>query len=725
MAEMKVDLSEFTDRYATGSQELKIAKNTTFIFGKNGTGKTTIADAIRDQFSEKYKVCVFKDFDGVVENERLNAIALGTENAEIQKQIEVIDKEIIEIEKETVRPEGNAENLFTKLETADKNLGKQDNKIKKFYTDSARSITISRGLGRTYNTNNFQDDIKENPNLLSDDEIKKHKATIKAEPKATVIKSNFPELDLAEWLKSTNEVLVAQVAPQQIIAELQNNSAKQDFAKTGVDLHAHDDGTHDKNCAFCGNEISNERWTLLGSYFNDEVKKLEGRIKNGIAKLDAELSEIENIKDVGKSDFYDRFTEQIKMINLQIKDVKSDHKTFFTSLKSALENKKKNLFSASDELKLVISPDFSAIKTEYEKMVDENNDFSKNLKTEQDKAKTALRFHEVKRALDAFKYEAESQKLIDLKSTQEQAKKVLNDRRLELEGKKTAKIELILQTKDESKIAKEINELLKNMGVASFSLELVKDHDESQKGQYQIKGHNGKIRTITELSKGEKNIIAFLYFILALSNPNTDNRPKIVVLDDPMTSNDDTIQYLIISEIQKYYRKIAGSNFFILLTHNCHFYLNVRPNTTTTYKKAGEEISLYEKYGIYHIFSDGKLSTVREILKGKEDFRTNYETLWQELLFLYEAKDAISDLMLNPCRRICDTYMDFTKKDPAVFYGENINAKKLFDVNLHSIADHEAEQNGKTKTEIKEILRNLFVQNGAEDHFNNYWKEKT
>ena len=123
------------------------------------------------------------------------------------------------------------------------------------------------------------------------------------------------------------------------------------------------------------------------------------------------------------------------------------------------------------------------------------------------------------------------------------------------------------------------------------------------------------------------------------------------------------------------------------------------------------------------MFSDGKHTTIQIINIGKNDFKTSYETLWKELTFLYQATDASPDLMLNPCRKICETYMNFTKKGIEAFYGENTNAKKLFDVNQHSIDDMEAEQNGKTKVEIKEILASLFKQNNAEEHFNSYWKE--
>ena len=87
---------------------------------------------------------------------------------------------------------------------------------------------------------------------------------------------------------------------------------------------------------------------------------------------------------------------------------------------------------------------------------------------------------------------------------------------------------------------------------------------------------------------------------------------------------------------------------------------------------------------------------------------------------MYEA-DA-PDLMLNPCRKICETYMKFTKQDVMKFYGENTNAKKLFDVNQHSLDDLETDPNGKMRDEIKNILAKIFEANGDENHFNNHWK---
>ncbi|GHU44625.1 hypothetical protein FACS1894190_16170 [Spirochaetia bacterium] len=83
----------------------------------------------------------------------------------------------------------------------------------------------------------------------------------------------------------------------------------------------------------------------LGSYFNDEVKKFESRIDSKMSKIGIELSDLETTTNINTTEFYDNFAEQIKLLNSQIKNTKSDYKTFFNSLKIALDEKKKNLFT--------------------------------------------------------------------------------------------------------------------------------------------------------------------------------------------------------------------------------------------------------------------------------------------------------------------------------------------------------------------------------------------
>ena len=106
------------------------------------------------------------------------------------------------------------------------------------------------------------------------------------------------------------------------------------------------------------------------------------------------------------------------------------------------------------------------------------------------------------------------------------------------------------------------------------------DHvDDDNLGYYRIK-EGERYRSVKQLSTGEKNVIAFLYFIERLEEVKEGSRKKkIIVFDDPMSSNDDKMQYLIIWELQRLYQGKDRDKFnedrdiMVILTHNIHFYL--------------------------------------------------------------------------------------------------------------------------------------------------------
>lgn len=154
------------------------------------------------------------------------------------------------------------------------------------------------------------------------------------------------------------------------------------------------------------------------------------------------------------------------------------------------------------------------------------------------------------------------------------------------------------------------------------SFELVHVKDDESKGFYRVKDFiNGSIRDITELSTGEKNIIAFLYFIEKLNEikESPSNKQRIIVFDDPMCSNDDGMQYLIIEDLQRLMKRLLPTDHFILLTHNKHFYLNVKYN----HKYSEDRFMRFQ--------SDGRKTHIMIINKKEEDFKTSYESLWSEL----------------------------------------------------------------------------------------------
>ena len=83
---------KLTDKFS--SSELELGEKCTYIFGKNGTGTTSIADMIKNQIIDN-DVRVFKNFDEILsEDKKLNAVILGEENNEINKQIKKLERTV-------------------------------------------------------------------------------------------------------------------------------------------------------------------------------------------------------------------------------------------------------------------------------------------------------------------------------------------------------------------------------------------------------------------------------------------------------------------------------------------------------------------------------------------------------------------------------------------------------------------------------------------------------
>ena len=258
-----------------------------------------------------------------------------------------------------------------------------------------------------------------------------------------------------------------------------------------------------------------------------------------------------------------------------------------------------------------------------------------------------------------------------------------------------------------------INKKIKNY----TSFELVHKEEEEGKGYYNVKCLRTDVdRDINQVSTGEKNIIALLYFIEKLNEVNElETRDKLIVFDDPMNSNDDTMQYLIIEELTNLMRNLGKNDKFIIMTHNVHFYINLK------YRKEN-----YKNNTFIRLISDSKKTKIKYIKNKDEDFETSYKSLWNEINILFNLPycDTHPAILLNPIRRIVETYTNFNGIVQTNFLSKVEGAKKFFDVNSHSVDDLEADLNGKSKENIIEIFKECFEKNNSIEHFKKFWKKE-
>ncbi len=205
-----------------------------------------------------------------------------------------------------------------------------------------------------------------------------------------------------------------------------------------------------------------------------------------------------------------------------------------------------------------------------------------------------------------------------------------------------------------------INQILKDSGFQGFRLRA----KEGVKNVYEVIRENG---TVAEnLSEGERNFIAFLYFYHQVRGSMSDEvlKEKIVVIDDPVSGMDSTALFLVSAIVREMinvcrnnteYRnpKIPGDYIkqLFILTHNVYFHREV------TYKQVG----YYHCTSFYMIRKNDNISTVKlckrqskETPSEDENYnpvQSSYAALWDELRELNSTIPA-----LNVMRRILEYY---------------------------------------------------------------------
>ena len=99
----------------------------------------------------------------------------------------------------------------------------------------------------------------------------------------------------------------------------------------------------------------------------------------------------------------------------------------------------------------------------------------------------------------------------------------------------------------------EINNLLKSFGFTNFQLA-----ESDEEGNYKIVRENGEDANET-LSEGEKTFITFLYFYQLINGSDEQdkvNTARIIVIDDPISSLDSNILFMVSNLINNLRKKI-------------------------------------------------------------------------------------------------------------------------------------------------------------------------
>jgi len=191
----------------------------------------------------------------------------------------------------------------------------------------------------------------------------------------------------------------------------------------------------------------------------------------------------------------------------------------------------------------------------------------------------------------------------------------------------------------------EINRSLNAYGFDGFSIQPSVDGENN----YQIVRPDGTPAART-LSEGEETFIAFLYFmqlVQGTTNPNSFSSEKVLVIDDPICSLDSTILYIVSCLIKNRIREakddVGGVKQVFILTHNAFFHKEASFNRGQSFRDGKTKYWMIRKYG-----GESKIRCF-----GQDNpIKTSYELLWDEVKD--ESTTVVS--LQNAMRRIIENY---------------------------------------------------------------------
>lgn len=601
--------------YTNPNDLLFRAKN--ILFGYNGKGKSSIAIGIKDEFlkdttkkPENLRIfdrdyisnsLLLENSDGKIKGVEAS---FGKGVVDIENKIKELEKQIIsevEISKLDSNIVDSRKKIRTEIDTIhDKRKG-EVGISKKSSTDSIeRVIELYKNdfqeakkieadddkLIKINGDNAIEKQIAQNENLRPLN-LSKIQTTLIEEVKV-IFKEKFgedisiPEFEVVQWFE------------------------------TGLKLHKEGD-----NCKFCEGKLDflNIK-SKIAQYKENKKHKAREKLKQFRELLQSLLESIKAIEKESKT-YSTNIGNEIEHYFSSISEKKQTIETLIISCQSKIDNIEVQgnfdfelLAEALKELEESIS---TISKTKNEELL-ELRKKQNNLTT---LVKGAIGLEILQSASIKDKLQDVKDKEIDLKEKQENNKK------------KQQEIQDLKQQKSLTKdFADFVSQILNDINI-SLKVELDTDNK-----NYIIKSTNENATlTIKDISEGEKNLLALLFFYYELFADNKQQSVKpeveLIIVDDPISSMDDSNKFYIL-ELMKNLLELSNQQIFVL-THSWEDYCNLSYG-----RKAWEDKNGVETKSKYATFEIKKNNGKSELFKSY-NIEKPYNYLFKEI-YLFSEK---------------------------------------------------------------------------------------
>ena len=536
------------------------AKN--ILFGYNGKGKSSFAIGIKQEFQ--------KDMSKTPENLRIfdrdyisNSLLLensegkikgveasfGKSGVDTEKKINKLEKLIISKEEENDKLKNS---ILTLREEIRNEIDEIHNRRKGTVNiqKKAKEKTIEEVI-KLY-TNDYDDASKievEDEKLIKingDDVIENQ---ILQNQNLRILKFSQISTDIIEEVKLIfKEKFVEDVSiPEHEVVQ---------WIESGLNIHQEGD-----NCKFCDNELNYSALKLKLTQFKENKKH---KAVEKLKELENQLEDLmNNIRDIEKE-----FKNYSTNIGTEIEQ-------YFTAIfakKSTIKSLRDSCNSKIDKIEIQENFDFellaetlNVIEESIKSISKTKNKQFKELQNKQNNLTTLVK--------GAIGLEILKSATIKDKRKEFEDKKFKVEENIDSNKMKQQEIQGLRQKKSLTKdFADFISQVLNDLNI-SLKVELDTDNK-----NYIIKSTNENATlTIKDISEGEKNLLAllFFYFELFLDNKQQQVKPEIelIIVDDPISSMDDSNKFYIL-ELMKELLDFPNQQIFVM-THSWEDYCNL------------------------------------------------------------------------------------------------------------------------------------------------------
>jgi len=714
--------------------EINDLRKINFFYGSNGTGKTTISKVLanpenfRDcnlewENNRKIKTIVFNEEfirNYFYEKDVLNGIyTIGEGASEVENKINQKKDELNKVSNKI--QELNASKEYKEKEKSKNYNDFKENCWAKGYLsllDDFDLFFTGYKKDKEKFANKILEEKKNDANLLSKDKLKNRYDLIYGSDVSKIDEISLIPTAQIQKIETEQEILKTAIIGKKdvditaMIEKLHNH----DWVKQGKEYYDknYDEKIKSYICPFCQQPTSENFRKQLEEYFDETYQ-------NNIEKLNSFLNKYQQFSQKIINQL-----EQILMINNQyikeysekIKDKKKIINSLLNENIQLLKDKEKNP-SKKIEIKSILTElnEINLISNEVNQKIKEHNRLIDNKQSEKPNLEKEIWKYIVDQLSNEIQTYENNNINIEkaLKNIKEQIKN--NEQK---QGELTKEIgELEKQIKSVKPTVDKINKILESFGFRGFKL---KPSDDER--HYQIIRNDGSDAKKT-LSEGERNFLVFLYFyyfIYGVESPEENiNQDKILIIDDPVSSLDSDVLFIVSTLIRCILDKVRKNQDTVkqifIFTHNAYFFKEV------TFISSRE--SCYNRRNDTLYFIVIKKDNISSIEKYHTcPIKTSYQLLWDDIK--KSEVDCIS--LQNSMRRIIEFYFKFlanlNEKDLIDKFNDNeknicISLIAWFNTGSHEIIDDFNVTISNEQIEIfKNVFKKIFEYTGHIEHYN-------